>query len=184
MQLVHHAVQIYRDGKDGVQVGENTNLFDFTYAENAAHGHLLAALALLATHAKAKAGGPGGGGGASAPLDYERVDGEAFLITNDEPVYFWDMMRAIWHAAGSRRGPRDHWVLGRELGITLGFASEVFFGLIRKPPSFNRQRIIYSCMTRYYDISKAKRRLGYRPLVGLTEGVRRSVQWTLEQEKK
>lgn len=67
--------------------------------------------------------------------------------------------------------------------MVLGFLSECFFAMIGKPPTFNRQRIVYSCMTRYYDISKAKKRLGYRPLVSLDEGVRRSVKWTLEQEK-
>ena len=173
MQLVYHAVQVYREGKDGVQVGPNTNLFDFTYVENVAHAHLLAARALLVTHAAG-----------TEPLDYERVDGEAFIVTNDEPVYFWDMMRAIWHAAGSRKAPGDWWVLPRDLGIALGLLSEVVFGILRKTPTFNRQRIIYSCMTRYYDISKAKRRLGYRPLIGLAEAVRRTVRWTLEQEKK
>ncbi len=174
MQLVHHAVNAYREGKDRVQVGPNTNLFDFTYVENVAHAHLLAARALLVTHAA----------GAAAPLDYERVDGEPFLVTNDEPVYFWDMMRAIWRAAGSDRGTGHEWVLGRGLGIVLGLLSELFFALLRRPPTFNRQRIVYSCMTRYYDISKARRRLGYRPLVNLTEGVKRSVKWTLDQEKK
>ncbi|KAI1253198.1 hypothetical protein MGN70_005406 [Eutypa lata] len=173
IQLVYHAVNIYREGKDKVQVGANTNLFDFTYVENVAHAHLLAARALLVTHA-AK----------TVPLDYERVDGEPFLITNNQPVYFWDMMRAIWAAAGSNKGTGWEWVLSREFGIVLGFLSEVFFALIRKPPTFNRQRIVYSCMSRYYDISKAKKRLGYKPLVGLSEGVRRAVQWTLEQEKK
>ncbi|RYP42955.1 hypothetical protein DL770_011997 [Monosporascus sp. CRB-9-2] len=173
MQLVHHAVNVYREGKDKVQVGGNTNLFDFTYVENVAHAHLLAARALLVTLA-AK----------TEPLDHEKVDGEPFIITNDQPVYFWDMMRAIWHAAGSEKGTGHEWVLGRDLGMMLGFFSEIFFAVIRKPPTFNRQRIVYSCMTRYYDISKAKRRLGYKPLVNLSEGVRRSVQWTLEQEKK
>lgn len=173
VQVAYHAVNLYREGRDKVQVGENTNLFDFTYVENVAHAHLLAARALLVTHAAR-----------TAPLDHEKVDGEAFLVTNDQPVYFWDMMRAIWAAAGSRKGPGSAWVLGRELGIVLGFLSEVVFGLLRKPPTLNRQRIVYSCMTRYYDISKAKRRLGYKPLVSLSEGVRRAVKWTLEQEKK
>ena len=30
-------------------------------------------------------------------------------------------------------------------------------------------------MTRYYNIDKAKRRLGYKPIVGLEDGVRRGV---------
>jgi sterol-4alpha-carboxylate 3-dehydrogenase (decarboxylating) len=148
-------------------------MFDFTYVENVAHAHLLAARALLETAQLS-----------TVPLDTERVDGEAFIITNDSPVYFWDFCRAVWAAAGSELGTGHVWVLPRDIGIVLGFLSEVFFKIIRKPPTFNRQRIIYSSMTRYYDISKAKRRLGYRPLVSLADGVRRSVKWTLEQEKE
>jgi sterol-4alpha-carboxylate 3-dehydrogenase (decarboxylating) len=169
---IYHIVNIYRQGRTNVQVGNNDNMFDFTYVENVAHAHLLAARALLETSKFA-----------TIPLDTERVDGEAFIITNDSPVYFWDFCRAVWAAAGSPLGTDHVWTLPRDVGIVLGFLSEVFFGIIRKPPTFNRQRIIYSCMTRYYDISKAKRRLGYKPLVSLPEGVRRSVAWTLEQEK-
>ncbi|KAK4128391.1 hypothetical protein N657DRAFT_676188 [Parathielavia appendiculata] len=171
--VLYHLINILRQGRDNVQVGDNDNLFDFTYVENVAHGHLLAARALLLT-AAAK----------TIPLDHERVDGEAFIITNDSPVYFWDFARAVWAAAGSPRGTEHVKVLPRSVGMVLGYFSEWFFWIINKPPTFNRQRIIYSCMTRYYNISKAKKRLGYRPLVSLDEGVRRSVKWTLEQEKK
>ena len=171
--VLYHLINILRQGRSGVQVGDNDNLFDFTYVENVAHGHLLAARALLLTAASK-----------TIPLDHERVDGEAFLITNDSPVYFWDFARAVWAAAGSPHGTEHVRVLPRSLGMMLGYFSEWFFWAISKPPTFNRQRIIYSCMTRYYDISKAKKRLGYKPLVSLDEGVRRSVKWTLEQQEE
>ncbi|KAL2134763.1 hypothetical protein VTI74DRAFT_10919 [Chaetomium olivicolor] len=170
--LLYHLINIYRQGRTNVQIGDNDNLFDFTYVENVAHGHLLAARALLVTAASN-----------TIPLDHERVDGEAFIITNDSPVYFWDFARAVWAAAGSPHGTNHVWTLSRDVGMLLGYLSEWFFWAIRKPPTFNRQRIIYSCMTRYYDISKAKRRLGYQPLVPLDEAVRRSVKWFLEQER-
>lgn len=169
---IYHMVNIHRQGRTNVQIGSNDNLFDFTYVENVAHGHLLAAVALLATHKST-----------TVPLDTERVDGEAFFITNGSPVYFWDFCRAVWRAAGSEAGTESVWTLPRDVGMLLGGLSEVFFKVIGKPPTFNRQRIVFSCMTRYYDISKAKRRLGYRPLVSLADGVRRSVKWTLEQEE-
>ena len=156
-----------------MQIGENANLFDFTYVENVVHAHLLAARALLVTQLSN-----------TVPLDHERVDGEAFLVTNGEPVYFWDFARAVWRAAGSDKGPGSAWTLSRETGLLLGLLSEVFFGIIRKPPTFNRQRITYSCMTRYYDITKARRRLGYEPLVKLSDGVKRAVDWTLAQQQK
>lgn len=169
--LTHQLVKIFREGRTGIQVGPNENLFDFTYVANIAHAHLLAARALLYTHAASV-----------APLDHEKVDGEAFIITNDTPVYFWDFARAVWRAAGSELGTAHVWKLPRDVGYALGYLSECFFGLIRKPPTFNRQRIVFSSMTRYFDISKAKRRLGYKPLVPLDEGVKRAVKWFLEQE--
>lgn len=175
--VTHHLVNIYRQGRNNVQVGTNENLFDFTYVINIAHAHLLAARALL--HTASRPGFP-----ANPPLDHERVDGEAFLVTNDSPVYFWDFARAVWRAAGSEAGTDKIWVLPRDVGYALGYLSECFFALIGKPPTFNRQRIVYSCMTRYYDISKAKRRLGYEPLVSLDEGVKRAVRWFLDQEKE
>ncbi|KAI0022201.1 C-3 sterol dehydrogenase/C-4-like protein [Xylariomycetidae sp. FL0641] len=182
MQLIYHAINVYRKGNDKFQVGENTNLFDFTYVENVAHAHLLAARGLLATHAMSSSSS--NTPGISAPLDYERVDGEAFIVTNGSPVYFWDMMRAVWRAAGSERGTGHVWVLSRELGLLLGAASEAVCAVLRKDPTFNRQRIFYSTQTRYYNINKARRRLGYTPLVSLSDGVRRTVAWTLEQENK
>jgi len=168
--IIYHLVNIYRQGRHRFQMGENNNLFDFTYVDNVAHGHLLAARALLATH-KAK----------TPPLDSEKVDGEAFFITNDSPVYFWDFSRAVWKAAGMNESTQAVWRFPREIALMLGSASELVFWIIRKPPTFNRQRILFSTMTRYFDISKAQRRLGYKPIVPLGEGIRRSVRWSVEQ---
>lgn len=172
VMTLHHMINAYREGKWRVQAGSNNNLFDFTYVVNVAHAHLLAARALLLT-CRSK----------TAPLDHERVDGEAFLITNDQPVYFFDFARMIWHAAGCPHGVDKVWVLPKDVGILLGWLSETACWVLGRTPTFNRMRIIYSCMTRYYDISKAKRRLGYAPIVGLEEGVRRAVKWSIEQEQ-
>lgn len=168
---LHQIIKVYKTGKTGAQLGDNNNLFDFTYVENVAYAHILALRALLVTHASK-----------TQPLDHEKVDGEVFFITNDSPTYFWDFCRVIWNAAGSPHGKDHVWVIPRELGIAIGWLSETFFAIIRKPPTFTRQRCVYSCMTRYYCIDKAKRRLGYRPLVPLEVGLRRAVKWTLEQE--
>lgn len=170
--LLRNLIQMYKNGRTNVQIGDNNNLFDFTYAENVAHAHLLAAYALLRTHASK-----------ITPLDTERVDGEAFMISNGTPVYFWDFCRAVWAAAGSDKGNDQIWTMPKEVGMVLGALSELFFAAVRKAPTFSRQRIIYSCMTRYYDISKARRRLGYEPLVSLEDAIQKSVKWFLAQDK-
>jgi sterol-4alpha-carboxylate 3-dehydrogenase (decarboxylating) len=172
VQVIPRMLDVYKTGKTGFQLGENENLFDFTYVGNVAHSHLLAASALMATAA----------GSNTIPLSHERVDGEAFFITNDSPVYFWDFPRMVWKAAGSPLGTEHVWTISKDLGLGLASVMEWVMWGIRKTPSLTRRQVRYSCMTRYYDISKAKRRLGYRPLYSLEEGIERAVKWFLEQE--
>ncbi|PSR76888.1 3-beta hydroxysteroid dehydrogenase/isomerase family-domain-containing protein [Coniella lustricola] len=173
IQAQYHIINIYLSGKSGFQVGNNDNLFDWTYVENVAHAHLLAVHALVVT-----------GQAATQPLEHEKVDGEVFIITNDSPTYFWDFCRLIWNAAGSPHGLEHVWTIPRDVGMFLGLCSEVVCKLLGRSPTFNRQRIVYSSMTRYFCIDKAKRRLGYRPIISLEEGMRRSVKWTMEQMKE
>jgi sterol-4alpha-carboxylate 3-dehydrogenase (decarboxylating) len=173
VQLIPPMIDVYRTGRTGFQLGANENLFDFTYVVNVAHGHLLAARALLMTYAAS-----------TKPLDHEKVDGEAFFITNDSPVYFWDFARLIWKYCGSPLGTEHVWVISKDIGLALGGAMEWAMWLVGKKPKLSRREVRYSSMTRYYDIGKAKKRLGYAPIVGLDEGVKTAVDWFFEQAKK
>ncbi|KAG6036203.1 hypothetical protein E4U19_003586 [Claviceps sp. Clav32 group G5] len=180
VQTLAGFLKAYRTGKTNIQLGDNTNIFDFTYVGNVAHAHLLAAQALLVT-ARAS----------TAPLDHEKVDGEVFIITNDSPCYFWDFARAVWKAAG-HEWPQDRhgkgnglqgvWTLSKGMSLVLGSLSGFAFGLVGKPPTFTRVRAVMATMTRYYNITKAKSVLGYEPLWTLQEGVDRGVGWFLKQE--
>jgi sterol-4alpha-carboxylate 3-dehydrogenase (decarboxylating) len=173
VQLIPAMINVYRNGQTGFQLGDNQNLFDFTYVENVAHGHLLAARALSATSQLN-----------IKPMDHERVDGEAFFITNDSPVYFWDFARMVWKACGSTLGTEHVWVIGKDAGLALGGLLEWGFWLVGRTPKLTRRQVRYSSMTRYYDISKAKKLLGYAPIVGLQEGIERAVGWFMEEAKK
>lgn len=42
-QVMAGLYKVYEDGKTHYQIGDNNNLFDWTYVENVAHAHLLAA---------------------------------------------------------------------------------------------------------------------------------------------
>ena len=165
-------IRVYQTGKTGFQLGSNDNLFDFTYVGNVAHAHILAARALLTTSKLS-----------TQPLDYERVDGEAFFITNDSPTPFWDFARTVYRYAGSAKGTEHVWVISREVGMLLGGVLEWGFWLLGRKPSLTRRQVKYSCMTRYYDIGKAKDRLGYTPIVGLEEGIRIGVESFLKESK-
>lgn len=174
VQLLPPMISAFRNGQTKFQVGENVNLFDFTYVENVAYGHLLAVQALLHTHRMLP----------TIPLDTERVDGEAFFITNGQPVYFWDFARAVWHEAGDRRPLSAVWRLDKDFAFAVGAVFEWVFWFLGRKPNVTRQQVRYSTYQKYHNIDKARRRLGYRPLVDLDEGIRRGVRYILEQEEK
>jgi sterol-4alpha-carboxylate 3-dehydrogenase (decarboxylating) len=172
VQVIPGTLSAYTTNKTGFQLGDNNNLFDFTYVRNIAHAHLLAAYALLSTSSLS-----------TAPLDHEKVDGEAFIITNDQPVYFWDFARAVWKAAGNEKGTEHVWVIGKDVGLVLATVVEWAVWAIGRDTPFKRRIVRFSSMTRYYDCGKAKRRLGYRPIVSLQEGIQRAVGFWLEEQK-
>lgn len=71
-----------------MQIGDNSNLFDWTYVENNAYAQLLAARALMRSYLH------------RPNAKSERVDGEVFVIMNDEPWHFWTFTRTLAAAAG------------------------------------------------------------------------------------
>jgi sterol-4alpha-carboxylate 3-dehydrogenase (decarboxylating) len=159
------------------QIGPNDNLFDYTYVGNVAHAHLLAVEALVQTLALDV-----------APLDSERVDGEAFLITNGSPVYFWDFIRRVWLARGT---PEDLafdvskvFVLGTTFALAIATIMEFIMGLFGKTPNMTRLAVRNSAMTRYYNIDKARMRLKYEPITNLEEGIIRGVRSLTEDAEK
>ena len=114
----------------------------------------------------------------TSPLD---VAGQAFFITNGEPLYFWDFIRAVirqldisYEQAG--RPPRKEKrkiTFTRPVAMLLAGASEWWGSLVGKEPAFTRFRVQFSCVNRSFNIEKARRVLGYEPQVGLEEGMRK-----------
>ena len=174
VQAVPGIYGAYTRGQTGFQLGDNTNLSDFTYVGNVVHAHILAVIALLNTHALSP----------TIPLDHERVDGEAFFITNGSPTPFWDFARAIWALGGDKREPQTGvWVIPKGPGLVIASIIEWIFWIVflgKRTPNLTRRVVNYSAMTRYYSIDKARKRLGYEPVVGLEQGLKRSVKWLIE----
>lgn len=55
--------------------------------------------------------------------------------------------------------------------------AELFSKLTRREPGFTKFRVSQATQQRYYDIEKARRILGYEPIVGLDEGMKRWTSW-------
>lgn len=172
----------YYRGQTKVQLGSNRNLFDFTENTNVAYGHYLAAVAL--TKCKKDPDPDHQQQQQQVPEDDNRVDGEAFFITNGEPRYFWDFTRLVWRYAGDTTHPDQVWVITRPWALLLaGILEWVFWGLGLGKAPLTRTKVRLSCMTRYFSIEKAKKRLGYKPLIGLEEGLRPAAEDCVRRRK-
>ncbi|CDO93375.1 unnamed protein product [Kluyveromyces dobzhanskii CBS 2104] len=156
-QLVPGLRQVAKLGQSKFQIGDNNNLFDWTYAGNVADAHVLAAQKLL------------------DPSSAKGVSGEAFFITNDTPTYFWALARTVWKADGHI--DKRVIVLNRPLAIAAGYLSQFFSKLLKKEPGLTPFRVKIVCAYRYHNISKAKELLGYQPAVDIEEGIKRTLKW-------
>jgi sterol-4alpha-carboxylate 3-dehydrogenase (decarboxylating) len=150
--------QAAKRGQWRVYIGANDNLFDMTYVDNVAYAHILAAEKL------AKDNG---------------TSGEAFNITNDQPLFFWDIPKALFDGLGYKETMKIR--IPRNIGFLLGSISD-FMTWILSPiktlhPSFTHFRVKVITGNRYFDISKANRLLGYKPIVSMEEALKRTVDY-------
>lgn len=145
-------------GKSKFQIGDGANLVDFTYVENVAYAHALAACQL-------KAGGP--------------INGQAYFITNREPMFFWEFITRMQRAWGYVQPfiPLPvHMVkpiaaVNENAGMPLG-------------PSFTKQAINYSGSAHYYSSARAVREMGYQPPIDMDEAIRRSLNYYWDLRNK
>lgn len=166
-QLIPGALAVLYDKKTNVQLGDNTNLFDAIYVGNAASAHILAARALLMNNASGL-----------------KVDGEAFFVTDDAPIPFWDFQRKIWAEAGDKTPLAKVHRVPAWVGMALASVMEYLFwfftlGLKMPPKTLRRDVLRYVITNQTFNIDKAKERLGYKPLIDTDEGIKRAVDWAL-----
>jgi sterol-4alpha-carboxylate 3-dehydrogenase (decarboxylating) len=213
-------------------MGDNLNLFDWTYVDNLVHAHLLAAEKLgtavprsvfderhgpvnatlgrrelpTSVHRvdgnwlegeqppahsgeadvdaplpasrnrfdqffSASQGAPGNDTGDSIP-----IAGQVFIVTNGEPTPFWSLPRYVWRSTNGHVAPHT-FVLPRSVGLFVATLWEFGAKLCGiNPEPFTSTKIRYMCASRYFNIEKARKLLGYEPIVGLEEGVKRTIE--------
>jgi sterol-4alpha-carboxylate 3-dehydrogenase (decarboxylating) len=149
ISLIHDLIA---KGETCFILGDGHNLTDWMYIDNAVHAHMLAIENLL--------------------LGPQTAAGEAFFVTNQEPVYFWDLLAYIWAQFGHTPRFRLHIPVG--LAVVVAFILEILTWATGTPATLHRGSVKDSTRTYYASNDKAVRVLGYRPVVGLSEGVRRS----------
>lgn len=165
-----------RAGRAGVQIGPGRNLFSYCYVGNLVDAHILAAEALVRAH------------GQPAPAEAALcVEGEAFFVTNDEDMRFWDYQRAGAAAVGYPVREEDIKVIPLGVALVMGFVAEWavwIASLGRRRSVLSRQTVRYACIHRTLRCDKAKRVLGYRPRVSMAEAIARTGEWFVGEEER
>jgi 2-alkyl-3-oxoalkanoate reductase len=129
------------------QVGAGANLVDLTYVDNVVHALLLA-------------------------LGSPQAVGRIYTITNGEHVPLWPLIRTILGGLGIERRLRPlPYRLVYALAATLEARATLFGG----EPMLTRYTTAILGRTQTYDISAARRDLGYAPVVSVAEGVERTL---------
>ena len=146
-------------GKLTTQVGRGTWLSDYTYVTNMVDAILLADESLAKDGLKSKAAG------------------EAYFITNGEPMPFWDFVRAVSKRLGyapiTRRAPKS--VVYAIAAIKEGIDT-LKGGTLNAEDGMTRFAIRYMCTHHYFSIEKARQDLGYNPAVSIAEGIELTCQ--------
>ena len=173
-QAIPGMLKTAEQGQTKIQLGDNTNLVEPTYVGNVATAHLLAATKLLESE--------------NGPLN-PRVDGEAFHITDGDPQPFWTFSRLIWRTAGDNTTPNQVTIVPGWLALAMAHGIDwayflCSFGRVRPPLNVSPLYIQYTVYNATYDISKARIRLGYTPVVDKEKHLKSSVAWELENHEE
>jgi nucleoside-diphosphate-sugar epimerase len=138
-------------------VGGGVNRVDGTYIDNAALAHLLA-------HDRLERGAA--------------CAGRAYFIAQDEPVPSKELINNLVGAAGLPAVTKS---ISPGAAKVVGAILEAIWTVFRLPgePPMTRFLAEQLSTDHYYDLSAAKRDLGYVPEVSMEEGLRRLRQWLL-----
>ena len=137
------------------QVGAGQNLVDMIYVENAAVAHLQAADALS---------------------DESPVAGQAYFLSQGEPVRCWDWINSILALAGQ---PPVQKRISAQAAWYVGAALEWVYRLGRIPgePMMTRFLAAQLATSHYFSLDRARRDFGFAPLIATDEGMRRLGAW-------
>ena len=105
--------------------------------------------------------------------------GQAFHITNDEPISPFDFLRKVWY---EYNGYQAAFILVIPYFLAFSIAcinDAIAYVRGVRAEGLTRHNVRYATSRRVVSIEKARRVLGYRPIVGLEEGIKRSVQVSL-----
>ncbi|TGO48975.1 hypothetical protein BCON_0224g00010 [Botryotinia convoluta] len=176
VQMIPGTLGVLQEKHHHSQIGDNTALMDFVSVSNSSRAHVLAGKALL-KELRAD----------DSPNEntHHKIAGEAFFITDGNPVHFWDFAHKVWAAAGTTVDRKDIRVFPAWFMIGLAVVTEWIywmctFGTVM-PEKLRSHTMRYITEDRTFSIEKARERLGYRPLDDVDENIKEGVEWAVRE---
>lgn len=142
------------------RIGKGNELIDTTYIDNCVSAHLCAAEAIKQN---------------------PNAAGKAYFITNGEPIPVWDFINGILKSACLPAVENS--VSFRTALIAAGFLELVYKAFaIKNEPYLTRFLVHELCTSHWFDISAARKQLGYVPKISFNNGLEQLASWFCEQE--
>jgi len=140
-------------------IGDGTNLIDWTFLDNAAHAHVLAAEKLVMN---------------------KGISGKIFFISQGQPINLWELVNHILKSAGKEPVNRT---FPKDAAYFLGWIFEIVYTWfrIKSEPKMTRAIATEFARNSWFDISAARNELGYAPEVTSEEGLERIKKWLEEK---
>jgi len=137
------------------RVGDGKNRIDTTFIDNAVQAHILAAEKLL---------------------ENRHLSGNIYFISQGEPIYLWDMVDHILMSAGRKPVRKS---IPKGLAYAIGYIMEVVYKSLRVASEPRMTRFLANELSRnhWFDISAARKDLGYVPEVSIADGLAQLKDW-------
>ncbi|MDB6167281.1 MAG: 3-beta hydroxysteroid dehydrogenase [Verrucomicrobia bacterium] len=152
--LVPRVLERARAGRLRI-VGTGQSRVDMVHVENAVDAHLLAEACLRRSH---------GVGDSQPPA------GRAYFVTNGEPVLLWNWINELLVALGE---PPVTKKISLRAAAGIGALCEAAWRILplRGEPPMTRFIAAELAKDHWFDLSAARRDLGYRPRISMAEGM-------------
>ncbi|MCW8858630.1 MAG: NAD-dependent epimerase/dehydratase family protein [Deltaproteobacteria bacterium] len=156
----HLVPRIWERGRAGAlrKIGRRDCLVDTVYIDNAAKAHIQAAEQLAVN---------------------PDVAGKAYFIANDEPLPLWDMVNQILATADI---PPVTGMVSPRSAYAAGWLLEKIYRTFNLSGEPRMTRFVAKELStaHWFDLSAAKKDLGYQPAVSIEEGLERLRNWRIE----
>ncbi|MBT5375207.1 MAG: NAD-dependent epimerase/dehydratase family protein [Nitrospinaceae bacterium] len=138
-----------------LQVGQGDNEVDIIYIDNAVQAHIKACESL--------------------DID-NRSRGKVYFVSDGEPVNLWQWIGEVLQKSGRPPVTKN---ISYQTASRLGGFLEGLYGLlnIKQEPPMTRFLASQLATSHYFNISRAKKDLGYMPLVSSAEGMNRLIAY-------